>query len=237
MAQTSRNKPVPAAATSKSSVNSGDEMLYKMQNTFEKNQKIIYIILGAILLLVGGFFGYKYLIQQPAEEKAAKDLFSTQQYFAADSFNLALNGDGQHPGALSIIKRNGNTKAGNLAKFYAGMSYLKTGDVNNAIKYLSDFDGKGTIIGNLANGALGDAYMDAGKMDKGIEFYKKASVNEDDAYTSALYTFRAGLASERAGKLEDAKKFYQDVKQKYPNSIQARDIDKYLARVGVLTLD
>ncbi|MNF05588.1 hypothetical protein D3C80_2053500 [compost metagenome] len=79
--------------------------------------------------------------------------------------------------------------------------------------------------------------MDAGKTDKGIESYKKAASNENDQYTSALYTFRAGLASEKAGKLEDAKKFYKEIKEKFPNTLQARDVDKYLARLGEISID
>jgi tetratricopeptide (TPR) repeat protein len=79
--------------------------------------------------------------------------------------------------------------------------------------------------------------MEAGKVEKGIEHYLKAAANEDDAYTSALYTFRAGLAAERAGKIEDAKKYYKTIKEKYANTMQGMEIDKYLARVGELTID
>ncbi|MFX5999199.1 hypothetical protein ABTF05_22725, partial [Acinetobacter baumannii] len=70
---------------------------------------------------------------------AADALFKAQQYFAIDSLNLVLNGDGQNKGALYVIKNYGGTKAANLAHYYAGVSYLKLGDFNNAVKYLKDF--------------------------------------------------------------------------------------------------
>lgn len=237
MAQSSKNKPgVEVFGENESKMKAAD-VAFVMQNSFEKNSKVIIGAIVAVLVLVGGYFGYKYFVQAPGEEKAMKDLSYVQKWFEMDSVNYVLKGDGQHSSALSVINKHSGTKAANLAKYYAGVSYLKSGDANNAIKYLSDFNGEGTIIGNLAYGALGDAYMDAGKTDKGIESYKKAAANENDQYTSALYTFRAGLASEKAGKAEEAKKLYKEIKEKYPNTLQAREIDKYLARLGELTID
>ncbi|RQO30240.1 hypothetical protein DBR32_11730 [Taibaiella sp. KBW10] len=237
MAQTSRNKPGVEVFGENETKGKATDVAYSIQNSFEKNQKGIIGVVVAALILVGGYFGYKYLIQAPGEEKAYKDLSYVQKWFEADSLKYVINGDGQHPSGPAVIKKNSGTKAANLAQYYVGMSYLKSKDANNAIKYLSEFNGEGTVIGNLAYGALGDAYMDAGKVDKAIENYKKAASNENDQYTSALYSFRAGLASEKAGKTDEAKKFYKDIKDKYPNTLQARDIDKYLARLGELSID
>ncbi|HUQ97519.1 MAG TPA: hypothetical protein VM010_07635, partial [Chitinophagaceae bacterium] len=100
-----------------------------------------YIIISALVLglLVGGYLAYKFLIQKPKEQKAADAIFKAQQYYGVDSFRLALNGDGLNPGFLKIISTYGGTKAGELAHFYAGASYLQSGDPANAIKQLKDF--------------------------------------------------------------------------------------------------
>jgi tetratricopeptide (TPR) repeat protein len=203
-----------------------------MQSSFEKNQKVIIGAVVALVVLVGGFFGYREFIQKPNEEKAANSLFSAARWFEVDSLNFTLNGDGQHKGALDVIKKYDGTKAANLARYYAGMSYLRTGKPQDAIKHLEKFDGKGTPLEYLAYGAIGDAYMEQGKADKGIEMYKKAAGNEKDMYTSPLYLFRAALASEQTGKIEDAKKMYKELKEKYPYSQQGNQADKYLARLG-----
>lgn len=234
MANTTRTNPGEAQVVKEKE---GTDSLRKMQSSFEKNQKLIVGAIVAVVVLVGGFFGYKQFIQKPNEEKAAAALFSAERWFEVDSLNLTLNGDPQHPGALSVIKKYDGTKAGNLARYYAGMSYLRTGDAKNAITHLEKFDGKGTPLEYLAYGALGDAYMETNNNAKGIEMYKKAAGNEKDNFVSPLYLFRAGLASELAGKADDAKKIYLDIKSKYPYSQQARDIDKYLARLGELTID
>lgn len=211
--------------------------LGNMQSSFEKNQKVIIGAIVAVVVLVGGYFGYQQFIQKPNEEKAANALFSAERWFEVDSLNYTLNGDGQHPGALNVIKKYDGTKAGNLAHYYAGMSYLRTGDAKKAIEMLEKFKGEGTPLEFLAYGALGDAYMESNNAAKGIELYKKAAGNDKDNYTSPLYLFRAGLASEQAGKTDEAKKIYLEIKSKYPYSQQARDIDKYLARLGELTID
>lgn len=203
-----------------------------MQSSFEKNQKVIIGAVVAVVLLVGGFFGYKQFIQKPNEEKAANALFSAERWFEVDSLNYTLNGDGQHQGALAVIKKYEGTKAGNLARYYAGMSYLRTGDAKNAIAQLEKFDGKGTPLEFLTYGALGDAYMDSNNPTKGIELYKKAASNDKDNFTSPLYLFRAALASEQAGKIEDAKALYKELKSKYPYTQQGSQADKYLARLG-----
>ena len=234
MANTTRTNPGEAQIVKE---NEGTDSLRNMQSSFEKNQKIIIGAIVAVVVLVGGYFGYKQFIQKPNEEKAANALFSAERWFEVDSLNYTLNGDGQHQGALAVIKKYDGTKAGNLARYYAGMSYLRSGDAKNAITHLEKFDGKGTPLEFLAYGALGDAYMETNNSAKGIELYKKAAGNEKDNFISPLYLFRAGLASEVAGKTDEAKKMYLEVKSKYPYSQQARDIDKYLARLGELTVD
>jgi len=203
-----------------------------LQNSFEKNQKIIIGAVVAIVVLVGGFFGYREFIQKPNEEKAANALFSAERWFEVDSLNYTLNGDGQHKGVLDVIKKFSGTKAANLAQYYAGMSLLRTGKPADAIKHLEKFDGKGTPLEYLAYGAMGDAYMDSGNPAKGIEMYKKAAGNDKDNFTSPLYLFRAALATEQSGKTEEAKKLYLELKEKYPYSQQGNMADKYLARLG-----
>lgn len=238
MAQTSRNKPgVEEFGGNAAKASSGDVAMYKMQDSFEKNKKKIIGAVVAVLLIVGAFFGYKYFIQQPNEEKGLRAIVKVQDWFAQDSFNLVINGDGQSMGGLSVINKYSGTNAANLANYYVGVSYLKTGDAANAIKYLEAYNGKGTIASEMVAGLLGDAYMDAGNVDKGIAQYKKATANEKNPTIAALYAFRAGLASERAGKLDDAKQYYRMIKEKFPFTKEAYEVDRFLARLGELNID
>jgi len=149
-----------------------------------------------------------------------------------DSLNWALNGDGNNVGFLKIIDKYSGTPAANLAHYYAGVCFLKKGDFKNAEKHLREFDGKGTMVTNVAKGALGDALMEQGKTDDAIKSYLDAASDVDNTLLTPLYLERAGMAYELNNKLDDAKKMYRRIKDEFPMSTQARNMDKYLARLG-----
>jgi tetratricopeptide (TPR) repeat protein len=108
------------------------------------------------------------------------------------------------------------------------------GDFKNAIKQLEDFNGKGTIVEYAAWGALADAYMESGNTKKGIEYYEKATGDKNNTVYNPIFLSRLGMAYEIDKKPEEAKKAYTRVRDEYPQSEQARDMDKSLARLGVL---
>ncbi len=210
-------------------------MLRKVGNYWEDNNKKILIGLGIILLLVGGILAYKNLVSEPNEEKASEAIFRAQEYFSKDSLKLALNGDNINPGFLKVISRYDGTKAGKLAHFYAGASYLRLGDFNNAVKYLKDFSTDSKQIQARATSLLGDAYSELGKKEEAASEYSKAGkAFEVDDYNSPEYLFRAGYLYESLGKNKEAIDMYTIIKQKYPRSERGNEIDKYLARLGVV---
>lgn len=208
--------------------------LDNLQGTYEKNKKNINTAVTVVLAIVVLYLGYTNLYQKPRVEKAATSVAFAQRYFEMDSLNLALNGDGQHQGFLKIMKKYSGTPTANMCQYYAGVSYLRMGDFKKAIKYLKDFNGKGTLVEYAAWGALGDAYMETGNSKKGIEYYEKATGNKDNSLYNPIYLSRLGMAYEAANKTDDAKKAYKRVRDEYPQSEQAREMDKYLARLGVL---
>jgi len=225
-------QPIIATRKPAQEIADDNQTLQNLEVAYEKNKKTINMVVTAIIVIVGGYFAYKYLYQEPKEKKAANKAFYAEQYFAADSVDKALNGDGQHYGFLKVIREFGSTKTGNLAHYYAGASYLKKGDFKNAIKHLEDFDGHGTLVATAAYGMLGNAYLESGNSDKGISNLKKATENANDVVQTPMYLFNLGIAYEGAKKPEDAKKAYQRIRDEYPNSMQAQNIDRYLARLG-----
>lgn len=208
--------------------------LDNLQVTYEKNKKNINTAITVVLVIVVGYLAYKNLYQQPRVEKAATSVAFAERYFQADSLNLALNGDGQHQGFLKIMKKYSGTPTANMCHYYAGVCYLRMGDFKNAIKQLEDFNGKGTLVEYAAWGALADAYMETGNTKKGIEYYEKATGDKKNDIYNPIYLARLGMAYEMANKTDDAKKTYERVRDEYPQSEQAREMDKYLARLGVL---
>ena len=199
----------------------------------KNKQLIIYLFAGAIIA-VAGFFGYTELYQKPLEAKAADAMYVAEKYFANDSSELVLKGDGTSKGVLYIIKNYSGTKAANLAKYYAGVSYFKIGDLNKCIQYLKDFSTDGKQIQSIAYGTLGDAYADLKKNTEALDYYKKAGANfPEDEVISSEYLFRAAQLQEVLGKTDDAVAIYKDIKAKYPKTEIGLNVDKFIFKLKV----
>jgi tetratricopeptide (TPR) repeat protein len=209
-----------------------EDSLHKAEDFFNKNKNSIIIALLVIVVVVGGTFAYSKFIKGPNEKKAQDMVFHAQQYFERDSFRVALNGDGNYYGFLQVIDKYGSTKTGQLAKYYAGVSYVKLGEFQKGVDMLTDFNSGDQIVQAMAYGLAGDAYMELGKTEEGIEYYKKAGHHSNNELTAPTYLFRAGLALEKANKPADAIAVYKEIREKYPQTNEGREMDKYLARLG-----
>jgi tetratricopeptide (TPR) repeat protein len=193
---------------------------------------------GAVILIIGGWLAYQQWVIEPKQKKANEAVSKAQDYFAKDSLRLALNGDGANAGFLKIINNYSGTDAANLAHYYAGAIYLRQDDFPNAIKYLEKFSTAATQIQSAAWRMLGDAYMSSGKQDKGIEYYLKAgNLNDKDEFTSSENLYLAALAYTSVGKNKEAIEVFKNLKEKYPKSEKAANVDKYLAKLGVIEND
>lgn len=200
-----------------------------------ENGKLLLGILAAVVIVVGGFFAYKYLYVGPRQEKAATAMFQAQNYFAADSFELALNGDGNAQGFLQIVDKYGSTPSGNLARHYAGQCYLRLGQYQEAVKYFDRYkDAKGIpaqLINAMNAGLTGDAYIQMGDLEKGVKMYEKAVSINDNQVTAPYYSRKAGQVYQQMGDYGKALEWYRKVKNEYPGTMEWRDIDKYIGQV------
>ncbi|MEJ0054794.1 MAG: cytochrome C biosynthesis protein [Bacteroidota bacterium] len=144
------------------------------ENWIEENPKIVFGIIGVIVLIVGGYFGYKYWAGGQ-DDQAQKEMFQAVRYFEADSLNLAMNGDGNNLGFKQIVEDYSMTQAGNLANFYAGVICLKQAKFPLAVVYLKDFKSDDQLVQARAYSLTGDALMEQKKYDEAADYYAKAS--------------------------------------------------------------
>jgi len=211
-----------------------EEIIAKAQDFWTRYQKQITVVLAVVVLAVGGWYGYKNFIQKPKAEKAIDVMFKAEEYYRMDSLQKALNGDGISWGFVRVIKEYGGTDAGNLARFYAGDCYLRTGDFNNAVKQLKEFSTSQKQIQARAYKLLGDAYSELGKNDEAISTYKKAASHfPEDLHNSAEYLFFAASLADKSGKNNEAIELYKEVTEKFPGTVAANESEKYLAKLGV----
>ncbi len=207
-----------------------EEALSKTEKFIENNQKIISIVVGVLVVIVLGYFGLKRYYFEPREKEAQVQMFAAEKYFELDSLNKALFGNDNNPGFIDIISQYGSTKAGNLAKYYAGISFLRQGNYQEAINYLKKFDAIDNIIGPLAIGATADAYVELNDLGKAAELYVKAAKQSDNEFTKPLMLFKAGRVYELNNNFKKASEVYEIIKKDFPNSTEGRTIDKYLER-------
>jgi len=210
------------------------KVVKRAKGFWEQNKKLVLGAIVALVVIVGGYFAYDHFVATPKEEKANEAIWKAQQYLEMDSIKLALNGDGPNAGFEKVAKNFSGTKAGNLAKYYTGLCYLKLGDFNKAVTNLKDFSTDSKPTQALAYRLLGDAYSELNKNEDAISNYEKAgNYFPEDESLSSESLFRAGLKSEIIGKNEAAIKYYKEIKQKFPKTEKGFAVDKYLARLGV----
>ncbi|MEI6883893.1 MAG: tetratricopeptide repeat protein [Bacteroidota bacterium] len=206
-----------------------EEAFGKTEQFIEKNQKVILIVIGVIIVATLGFFGFKRFYIAPREKEAESQMFMAQKYFEQDSLKKALNGDGQYLGFLAIIDEYGMTKASNLSHYYAGMCYLKLGQFDNAISQLKSFSAGDQVVGPLAKGALGDAYVETNDIKKGIAYYTEAAETGKNEFVSPYFYMKAAMGYTELTDYQGALKMYRKIKEEYPRSNEGRDIDRYIA--------
>lgn len=210
-----------------------EHALSRTEKYIEENQKSLTIIILAISVIIVGFTLYKRFIVGPAEIEAQAQMYVAEQYFAADSFNLALYGDGNNLGFIDIIEEYGITKSANLSSYYAGISFLHLGEFENAVEYLKDFDSGDQTVQSVATGAMGDAYLELGKEKDALSMYLKAAKQKKNEFTSPIYYMKAAQLHESNGEFNKALGLYENIKKEYPNSSEAQDIDKFIAKVNI----
>ena len=207
----------------------------KAKDFWTKYNRPVTVIAAVIILVLGGFYIYKNFFKNPKEIKASEAMFKAEEYYRNDSVNLALNGDGQYDGFLKIINKYGGTDAAKLANFYTGSCYLKLNQNENAVKYLKKFSTSSRPLQARTYKLLGDACADLGRNADALDYYKKAGHHfEKDESGSAEALFMAAYLADRVMKnSKEAIALYKEIKEKFPNTEQARDAGNYLAQLGI----
>lgn len=206
------------------------EKLTKTEQFLEQNRKIVIAVIGGLAVIVSAFFLYRYYVSNQ-NNQAQIDMFQAVYYFEADSLQKALNGDGNNYGFLDIIDNYGITKTANLANYYAGVSYLKLGEYQKAIDFLSGFSSDDLVVQSRAYGLIGDAYMELGDYHEAAGYYERAANHKPNQYLSPLYLIKAATAYEKLTDFEKAAGCYGTIIDKYPESSEFNNARKQRARL------
>ncbi|WP_299214499.1 tetratricopeptide repeat protein [uncultured Aquimarina sp.] len=220
--------------------NTLDEGASRTEEWVAANQKYIFIIVGAIAVIVLGYLGYQKYIQEPKELEASNEMFKAQQYFdnavngnttVSDSlYTLALNGGEGKYGFLEIIENYGGTKAANLANYYAGFSYLNMNKYQEAIDYLDKFKSDDEMLGPLALGGIGDAFAQLDQMGEALSYYEKAVKAKNNEFTTPKFLLKSAITAISLDKPEVAITYLERIKEEFSKSVEANQADVHLGR-------
>jgi tetratricopeptide (TPR) repeat protein len=236
--KTEKETSIEDGSTTAEVFNTLDESASRTEEWVIKNQKYIFIIVGLAAALVLGYLGFDKFVQEPKQSIATNDMFQSQQYFdqavngaSKDSlFTLALNGaDGKY-GFLDIADVYSGTDAGNLANYYAGMAYLNMKDYSNAITYLSAFSSDDDVLGPIAKGGIGDAFVQLEQLEDAFDYYVQASQLQTNDYTTPMYLLKAGMIGLKLENYSKALAFFNQIKTEFPESTEAKDINVFIGK-------
>lgn len=206
-----------------------EETVSKTDEFFRKNKKTIYGSLVAILVIGLAVVAYYKLIYQPKSEEAVAQMYKAEANFRSGEYELALNGDGNVLGFNQIIDDFGS-KGGKVVYFYAGVCELQLGNYQAAIDVLKKYNGKDDILAARALSCVGDAYVGLEKYKESLSYYEQAAARVDNMF-AATYLLKAGVVCEELGDNAKALSYYEQIKDKYPQSMEGYDIDKYINRI------
>ncbi|MGI5846676.1 MAG: tetratricopeptide repeat protein [Candidatus Cryptobacteroides sp.] len=205
------------------------ETVSKTQQFLDENKKTIYAGLIALLVIGLAIVAWYKFYYQPKRAEAIDQMYPAEANFRAEEYDLALNGDGNVLGFKQIIDDFGS-KAGKDVYFYAGVCELQLGNYENALDQLKKYKGKDSILAARAIACSGDAYVGLEKYKEALGCFEKAAARADNMF-AAGYLLKAGVVCEELGDQEKALGFYKKIKDKYPQSMEGYDIDKYISRI------
>lgn len=214
-----------------------EETATKSEKWIEKNSKVLMYTLIGIVVVFLAFLGYNKYIVEPNEIEASNELAFPRKHFdeaatagsGIDSLlTLGLEGaDGKY-GFLDIADSYSGTDAGNLANYYAGVSYLQMKQYDKAIEYLSKFNSDDEMLGPVSLGAIGDAFSDINQQEDALSYYEKAANKKDNEFTTPLFLYKAGHTAMALKDYSKAESLFTQIKEKYSKSDQGVGIDKFI---------
>ncbi|MFN3916843.1 MAG: tetratricopeptide repeat protein [Flavobacteriales bacterium] len=208
-----------------------EELLEKANSFYDRNKKIILGVGGAIVLIVGGFIGYKKFVYEP-KNTASKEAIWKSEYYLLDreDYNQAINGDslGRYRGFSEVASKYNGYQGGEIAQYGMGIAYLNMGQFQDAVNALKDVKFSDELLGAVAKGALGDAYIELGDFSQALKSYMAAVNHSKNNLTAPVYLMKAALAHELLGEFDKAAGLYERIKTDFPTAREANSIDRYI---------
>lgn len=209
------------------------EMYTRSEMFFEKNKKAVIIGVVAVLVVIGGLLGMKWLSDRKAEQ-AQEVIWKAQYYFEIDSLDKAMNGDRNYLGFAQVADQFGGSSTGNLAKFYLAVCYHEKGEFETALNYYREADLDDDVLRVMATGNQGDVLVELGRQQEAVDRFMKAADMVKSDYTTPMFLMKAGIVYQQQNDWKNAAKCFGRIVSDYPTSPDANTAKKYAARANAM---
>lgn len=204
-------------------------IITKTEQYIERNKKKLTIGAGIVIGIALAIWAYVALVAQPRQVRAAESMYAAEQWFNEGDFEKALAGNDEFLGFTDIIDQYGCTRSGNLARYYAGICQLQLGKYAEAVDLLKSYKGKDVFTNAEALMLIGDAYAEQEQAAEAAKYYQKAADKANNFVISPIALWKVGMMQLQLGNNEAAVKAFQQIKERYPESPEFAEVDKYIA--------
>jgi TolA-binding protein len=191
-------------------------------NWYRENKSLLFAGIAVLIVAIGGSFWYvNYTTQQ--QEEAREAISFAEQQFMTGNYETALFGDVEQgePGLTEIISDYPNTTAGNLARYYAAVSYAETDDYTSALEMIQEYEVPEGVLGVAPVSLHGMILMQLEQYADAIEVFERAAAWDENESTTPFNLLNAGEAAYAAGNYSKASEMAKRIQEEYPNSSQA----------------
>jgi len=224
--------------------NTLDETANRTEEWVAANQKYIFIVVGALALFALAYMGYDRFVKEPNEAKATNAVYQAQKFFKQaeqatatqkDSlYVLSLTGGEGKLGFVDIAEEYSGTDTGNIANYYAGFAYLKTGKYKEAIASLEQFSTEEVVLKALAYGGIGDAFSQLSNYEEALKYYDKAAAVKANSFTTPKFLLKSAKIAIELGKAKDAITFLEKIEQEFTGSTEFSEVKGLLGKAKAM---
>ncbi|MBO4965176.1 MAG: tetratricopeptide repeat protein [Muribaculaceae bacterium] len=202
-----------------------NEHLTNVSERLVNNKKIIFWVVGAVILVAVLLMSYIFMYQNP-QNNDSFDAYNKVELSAANDTVAAM-------GYKKVADQYGNTKGGNVAALSAGESYYNIGKYQEALTYLQKFSTSDKVLMANVQILIGDCYVNLKKYPEALESFDKGiSTADGNDQIVPRAQLKKAVVFDHLKKYAEALQCYETIKSEFPNFMpgSGMSLDGYIAR-------
>ncbi|HEX9005746.1 MAG TPA: tetratricopeptide repeat protein [Bacteroidota bacterium] len=206
----------------------------KATTFYEEHKRIISIGVTAFAVIVIALIVYG-KNRADNNTNASTALGNVYQLFDNGQYQLAVDGVPERgiKGLKAIVDDYGNSKAGEIARFYLGTAYYHLARYDEAIEQFKQASLSDETLEISRLSGIACAYEAKGMPKEAAEYFEKAAAKNSKDVNAAENLNNAARNYAQAGDKGTALELYRKLKKTYPSSPAARDADREIAALSL----